>query len=594
MSLVLLVAVLFQAGPNPASTQTSRATLEGTIIRLTASLPQPIPKARVSLVRQHGSTAAHDPSPGAVPIANPDLSSSLAGSGLVATTDDKGRFVFQNVEPGSYDVKVQADGYIGEGSSIDLDAGDVIKDMSIAMKPVANVSGRVLDITDQPLVNVPVQLLRSSYNFNGEPSYDSAGTAMTNDRGEFRLYWVTPGRYYLLAGRPTAGANPMEAIMSISLGRRSAAGNDVPPVLGYAFYPGVTDFADARILDIKPGADLHVDLPLKPSPRTFSIRGKVIDLSTGKPPTRASVFIWTQTPGNDSSLGLLVPPASNYNASTGQVEFQGILSGNYMIGIVADDPALPGGAPKSKAIATTPVTVGSADVEGLVLSVAPAPAISGRLRIGGQLPSALKLEAFRVRLIPVGVRSVVLQTPLASFYFQDSPVNADGTFGVPDVIPGDYRVYVSVGPARLQYAGAFIEFARYEATDVLMNPLHVEANSSGLLDISLAGGGGRITGTVIDARSQAVAGASVVLVPERMRFRTDLYVISTANGRGAFAFQNVAPGDYRVFSWESIEDNEWFDPDLLRRSETKGVLVHVTDISTENTPVRIIPAETPQ
>jgi hypothetical protein len=124
-----------------------------------------------------------------------------------------------------------------------------------------------------------------------------------------------------------------------------------------------------------------------------------------------------------------------------------------------------------------------------------------------------------------------------------------------------------------------------------LNPLHVEANNPGVLDISIAAGGGTITGTVMDARSQPGAGASVVLVPERLRFRTDLYQISTANEKGAFSFQNIAPGDYRVFSWEFIEANDWFDRDLLAHSETKGVLVHVADLSAENISVRIIAAD---
>src|SRR4029077_2575967 len=128
---------------------------------------------------------------------------------------------------------------------------------------------------------VPVQLFRSSYNFDGHHNYESAGIAQTNDRGEYRMYWVTPGRYYLLAGRPSAGANPLAAMMSSVLGGVTASGNPVPPVLGYAFYPGVPDFATAQTIALQPGADLQVDLALTPKPRTFSIRGRVIDYRTG-------------------------------------------------------------------------------------------------------------------------------------------------------------------------------------------------------------------------------------------------------------------------------------------------------------------------
>jgi hypothetical protein len=35
---------------------------------------------------------------------------------------------------------------------------------------------------------------------------------------------------------------------------------------------------------------------------------------------------------------------------------------------------------------------------------------------------------------------------------------------------------------------------------------------------------------------------------------------------GRFAFPTLPPGDYKIYAWESIEDNGWFDPD---QSESK-------------------------
>jgi hypothetical protein len=92
-------------------------------------------------------------------------------------------------------------------------------------------------------------------------------------------------------------------------------------------------------------------------------------------------------------------------------------------------------------------------------------------------------------------------------------------------------------------------------------------------------------------RSQPVPGARVLLIPERARFRVDLYRTAVTGAAGRFNFPRVAPGAYKLFSWESIADNAWLDPEVLARSESRGTLVHVTESSTETTTIQIIPGE---
>jgi len=35
------------------------------------------------------------------------------------------------------------------------------------------------------------------YSFGGQRSFEKARSVTTNDRGEYRLFYVTPGRYYM-------------------------------------------------------------------------------------------------------------------------------------------------------------------------------------------------------------------------------------------------------------------------------------------------------------------------------------------------------------------------------------------------------------
>jgi hypothetical protein len=160
--------------------------------------------------------------------------------------------------------------------------------------------------------------------------------------------------------------------------------------------------------------------------------------------------------------------------------------------------------------------------------------------------------------------------------------NADGTFRLNDVSPGEYRF-------RIQGDGTlYIKEARFEGVDVLNMPFRFSGSLSGTLDIVAGTTRGSISGVLMDSRSQTAPGTRVVLVPDA-RQRIELYKVGASDENGLFTFSAIAPGDYKVFSWDDIDEFAWFDTALLAQAETKGRPVHVTETSTETVEVRIIP-----
>jgi hypothetical protein len=248
--LAIAASVLVTLQPAPARTQQeetpAKASIGGAVVRIGTG--EPI-AARVILSRAattgDGQLAPSPAGPAPLPPIAPDAS----GGATVASppspipavnTDGQGKFIIKDLEPGTYRLTVAANGYAreeygqrvagGQGTPISVKASQIIKDIVVRMTPAGYVTGRIADETGRPAVGAQVQLLRTSYNATGQRTYQSAGQTRVNDRGEYRLFWVTPGRYFLFW--ITAGAR--QALGVRRRGRQSerCAGelcNDVLP-----------------------------------------------------------------------------------------------------------------------------------------------------------------------------------------------------------------------------------------------------------------------------------------------------------------------------------------------------------------------------
>src|SRR5205809_6605362 len=68
----------------------------------------------------------------------------------------------------------------------------------LAMPPTGSIAGRVYDKNGEPLGNAEVMAMRQVYK-DGRRTLTIVQTVATNDRGEYRLFWLAPGRYYVSA-----------------------------------------------------------------------------------------------------------------------------------------------------------------------------------------------------------------------------------------------------------------------------------------------------------------------------------------------------------------------------------------------------------
>jgi hypothetical protein len=344
-------------------------------------------------------------------------------------------------------------------------------------------------------VALGVELKKTSYDTFGQRIFETVGSARTNDLGEFRVFWVSPGRYYL-AVTTNQNAGIVLAANGTILGATSP--NEVAIVTQpTVYYPGTVDPRLALPIELAPGDDLRtVDVLVPEKQPVFSIRGRVLESSTGQAPRAVTITLF---PRDTTVPGIQSGESSGYDATKGTFEVRDIVPGTYWLR--AQTRAQFSGGTVTR-MGTTMILDVTRNLEGLVLSLSTGVSVSGRLRVEGQaLPAS---ATARVSLRPT--KPYGLTPPTV-------PVNADGTFTLENVFAGEYGLTVTSMPL-----GYFLKEAWIDHVDVLRQPWVVEDGSArGTLDVVLGSNASYIEGTVVDNRSQPVPGIQTVLIPDEFR-----------------------------------------------------------------------------
>jgi hypothetical protein len=546
---ILMIGVVNVAGQKPKTDSTT--SIDGVV--LASASGDPIAGARVMLLKEPGIITRSGPSPG---VELP-LELDFHYMSTATFTDADGRFAFTNIDPKVFGMVVGANGYVRREFERD-DFPESGKRLVVRMTATGTVNGVVRGDAGRPLADVSVQLLRYVYDDSGQRIVKPFGSVRTNDRGEYRLYDITPGRYYVRAG---TSSKPTD----------NAFAESVSPL----FYPGVADVAQASVVEVDSAGELGgLDFNLKHQ-ESHRIRGRVIDEEPNSSPD-SSKSLHLYYLGGGFPTGDDVGSDWSYArpSADGTFEFRDIVPGLYAIAY-SDSPV--------RGLVT--VRVGNSDIENIKMTLTET-TVNGRIRMehGPITEDIRKYMGFH--LVPALLNGALSgDNLLAEFSALESrDLDEDGKFVIEDALPLDYRLEVGWLPAE-----SYIKSARFGGVDILSQPFH-SGDAGAVLEIVIASDSGSIAGTVVDEKFRPVRGAQAVLVPERARNRVDLYHSAETDRDGKFSFEGIAPGDYKLFAWESIEENSWFDPEVIRRFESRGKSVHVGESSKQAVEVKLISA----
>jgi hypothetical protein len=229
--------------------------------------------------------------------------SSRGAYSRLAATDGEGFFNIRDLPAGEYRLTVSRSGFtsvvfgqrrpLEAPTTISLSEGESFT-ANLSLTTGGAIRGRVVDGYGEPIAGTRVQVLRSRM-VRGQRRLQSMGPGdQTDDTGEFRVYGLPAGDYYV-----TASTGAVDAV------RRD------PPV----YYPGTPSFSEAQAITLAVGTEAAADFQLQPV-RNARVSGIVFNASGT--PVQAMVQLASEAVGMGPSVESAGPPSAfMINADTG-------------------------------------------------------------------------------------------------------------------------------------------------------------------------------------------------------------------------------------------------------------------------------------
>jgi len=498
--------------PAGQDTPTGHGVIEGTVVD--AATHEPLKKAKVTL--------------GGVPAQTPPM----------AFTDASGRFVFRELPAGSLSLNATKSGYnqaqdplgVDSGLQITIGADETKKGIEIALVTGGSVRGRVVDEDGLAVRNCTVTAVQPGYE-QGRRTLMSVGSGRTDDRGEYRISELAPGRYYFFAHchAELPAAHPL-----------LPRGDPRTPHETYVpqFYGGGLDPAAATRLAVAAGASLEgVDFEMRRT-RGFALRGSI---TTSDPEGLADNVSVTLYAANPLLQNLMQFSASIANSHSRTFQMRSVTPGSYRLIAFSQR----GGR---SAYAERTVEVGASPPEAIELS----------LSTGADLKGSVQFDADDH---PPTENAGLFLASLGGYRYMShvqAQVNKDGTFTLAGVIPGHWRLTVNdFGYVKsLSLGGQQVSPYDFQISAGTTGPLQVLVGMK-MADIS-------VTVTGLSGSGQA----SFLVFPEDLD-RLGSGLERVAMGGSQLGIGGLPPGRYRLLATDI--PNPWMlpqRPDLLKAIES--------------------------
>jgi protocatechuate 3,4-dioxygenase beta subunit len=444
-----------------------------------------------------------------------------------AKSDATGRYRLTGLPAGQYQITAVApalapeqSGYSGSlsrtGTSVVLTSGEEADDVDIKLVPGGVITGRITDADGKPVVEerIHLEMIDQAGNANNQTNVPMGNYQMsqTDDRGIYRIYGLSAGRY-----RVSIGSTEDGFMMSSSR-----------TYYARTFYGNTSDAAKASVVESQGGTEAtNIDIRVGRATKTFVASGRLVDAENGQPIPGVRLMYGPAKPNQPFYGGLIGTPTN----ARGEFRLDGLEPGRYGASVTSSF--------ESSAHYADPLffEITDADLTNLELKASRGLTLSGVVVFEGSRAKELQQNTLRLGA------SVSSPTNPQNQTSSSSSVAPDGSFKLSGIRPGKVRLYIAaISSSGLR--GITILRVDRGGVDVAQN-FEVQAGES-ITDLRIIAtlGAGTIRGTV-----RFVGGEP----PPNVR----LFVSTRRDGapqggggpvdaRGRFLIGNLASGTYEV------------------------------------------------
>ena len=508
-------------------------------------------------------------------------------------TDDSGVFDLTELPAGRYTLTVSKSGFVAlsygqrrplqAGTPLQLADGQQLKGIEFQLPRGSVISGHVLDEDGDAMPGVMVRIMRYQY-LQGEKRLTPAGSGQTDDKGQYRVWGLTPGEYYVNAiargGGPGGGqfGGPGPGGFGGGGGRGGRfggpgggpggpAGATDQEQVNYAptYYPGVPSVNEAKPVTVglsQEVLDINFNMQLV---RVSRISG-VVSNPDGTPVTSGTVNLVPDTGGGRANQ-----IATNFG---GRIQWDGaftignVAPGRYMLRARGDDSETP-------QFAAQPVSVNGDDLPDLTVVLSPGATISGTISFLPGGSPAPDYTQFRI---------TAPSTDQSDFGPQpNARVDKDGKFTLSGVSAGAHLIRPSNGSRTW-----LLKSVTAGDRDVTDTPFQVRSGENlANVTVVFTDKQSEINGTLTTENGTPVPEYTVLAFPaDSSLWRPQSRHIMTArpDQTGNYRIRGLPPGDYYLATVDPSQQGEWFEPAYLdeHRSGAVRVVLSEGDVKTSN------------
>ena len=533
-----------QANVNSQKTPTASGLISGHVYR--ADTGAPVVKAQVTLI----------------PVTKTSMN--VTGERRFTLTDADGGYAFTQVASGTYTVGAGRNGFISryfddvwspaDARILSLNSNEALERIDLRLICAGAISGAVFDEDNQPLMSVQVEAVRIRFMPEARRLEAPGAIVMTNDLGEFRLYNLPPGNYFVRI--LTSTVNPQTG----------------KQVLRLAYYPNTSTIENAQAFRLTGGNEIDGVRFSVGLTSSYSISGNIIDATGSAGKRRYEVTVHRVNTGERAAPSTLT--------MDGTFAVLAMTPGDYLLTasstLQGPDSQLNGQPRDVSGFAIAHVADGDAHVN---IQVNPEAEVSGKVLI--ENPKGQTTSGMLIALWP---QLPILGTGPNMIH---SEIDRNGAFKIQYLPSGTYDF------GSFDASGMYLKKIICGGKDYTLLPITIESGVS-VTDCSVTLGtdAGVVKGQVLDGE-KPMSGLTVVAIPEQrsLRHLDRFTVIGRTNANGEYQLPGVIPGDYLLFAVPADEGESYFDLDFADRNQRDAERVSVK--SGETKTVQLKPT-TPQ